>query len=128
MDAAQVQPSTTPVLVGPGLSVAAQVANQRNPENPTSVVDKAFLHEVGVKTKGWMVNRATWWREHSTWVWGGLVGLDGFLPIIAPSVPVKYIAAMSIAMATVQKILSWRAQANVAIARVKEEIKRNPDQ
>lgn len=137
MTDAPVQP--TLVVAAPGLSVAAQVATQQaNAINnatppdapvvkPVDVVDKRFLEEIGVKTSGWAHVGNTWWREHSTWVWGALVALDCYLPMAQPFIPVKYMAAMNITMACVAKLLSWRVQNSVAVARIKAEVKRHTD-
>lgn len=135
MTDAPVQP--TVVVAEPGLSVAAQVATQQanaiNASTPADVpnvkpaelVDRRFLEEIGVKTSGWAHVGNTWWREHSTWVWGALVALDCYLPMAAPLLPVKYMAALNIAMACVAKVLQWRIQNNVAVARIKAEVQRH---
>jgi hypothetical protein len=80
----------TPVIAGEGLSVAAQVAIAKNPGDPVAAVDTTLLAEVGVKTHGWVIRGDDWWKQHSTWVWAVLVGVDGFLPMVAPFVPIKY--------------------------------------
>lgn len=137
---APVQP--TIVVAAPGLSVAAQVAeqtaqkiNQSTPADapvvkPVDVVDRNFLEEIGIKTSGWAHVGNTWWREHSTWVWGFVVGVDGFIGAFLPLIPVTYpkllLTFNMIGMATA-KLLTWRAQANVAVARVKAEVKRHTE-
>lgn len=140
MTDAPVQP--TLVVAAPGLSVAAQVATQQaNAINnatppdapvvkPVDVVDKRFLEEIGVKTSGWAHVGNTWWREHSTWVWGAVVAVDSSVAFFLPMIPIQYpkltLAFNMLGMATA-KLLTWRTQANVAIARVKAEVKRHTD-
>lgn len=137
MTDAPVQP--TVVVAAPGRSVAAQVATQQaNAINnstpvdapvvkPADLVDANFLHEIGVKTSGWAHVGNTWWKEHSTWVWGALVALDCYLPMAVPLLPTKYLAAINIVMACVAKILNWRIQNNVAVARIKAEVERHTE-
>ncbi len=133
-------PVPTLVVAAPGQSVAAQVAvktaeaiNNATPADapvvkPADVVDRKFVEEIGVKTTGWFHVGDTWWREHSTWVMGAVVAVDSAVGIILPMIPARYpkltLAFNMLGLATA-KILTWRAQASVAVARVKAEVKRH---
>lgn len=126
MNAAPAQ--TTQVTVGPGLSVAAQVAVAKNPDNPVVVVDRSFLNEIGVKTTGWVHAGNTWWKEHSTQVWACVAGLDSAVAIFQPSIPptwTRTAAAVSAIGGITGIILKYRIQFSVMADRIRAEIQRH---
>ena len=126
MDGAPVQETT--VAVGPGLSVAAQVASAKNPDNPSVVVDQSFLHEIGMATSGWVHAGNTWWKEHSTQVWACVAGLDSAVAVFQPSIPptwTRTAAAVSAIGGITGLILKYRIQFSVVAGRVRAEIQRH---
>lgn len=118
----------TQVTVGPGLSVAAQVAVAKNPSNPVGVVDRPFLDEIGVKTTGWVHAGNTWWKEHSTQIWACVVGIDSATAILLPSIPptwTRIATAVSAVGGLTGIVLKYRIQFSVLADRVRAEIQRH---
>lgn len=118
----------TQVTAGPGLSVAAQVATARNPDNPVAAVDRTLLEEVGVKTSGWVHAGNTWWREHSTQVWALVVALDSGVAICQPIIPphwTRIAAAVSAVGGVTGVVLKYRVQLSVALDRIRSEVSRH---
>jgi hypothetical protein len=121
-------PETVAPASPPGLSVAAQVAVEKNPTNPVAAVDKDLLHEAGLRTSGWIHAGGSWWREHSNQVWAVVIAIDSGVAIFQPIIPptwTRLAATVSAVGGVTGVILKYRVQASVMIGRIRDELRRH---
>jgi hypothetical protein len=131
---------TKTVVVGPGLSVAAQaatvIADQRNEAlpsglatvKPSDVVDRDFLESIGMRTKGWVKLGGLFWRQHSVQFWTAAAALETTLQVAQGWIPERW-ATLGHGIALV---LSWlgilfkaRLQGGLIVARIRGEVERH---
>lgn len=116
--------------VTPSVDRAAQVAIARNPTNPQAEVTRTLAIQSGVKLSGWIGNPRTFWREHSTQVWGFVAVLDLVLQFAQQDIPSEWTRVghwITSAGAVTGMILKYRVQAGLVLERIRMAIRGRTD-
>lgn len=130
------------VVAGPGLSVAAQVAeniaakvNAETPPDapvvkPVDVVDRDFVESIGIRTHGWLLDGRAFWKEHSTQFWVVALALQGFLQAFRDDIPEAWVSLghwVDIALGGLGLLMKFRLQAGLVVDMIRTEVKRHTE-
>lgn len=130
------------VVAGPGLSVAAQVAeniaasvNQATgptvPDiKPVDVVDRDFVESIGIRTTGWVTNTRAFWKEHSTQFWTAALVLQGLLQAFHDDIPADYVTVLryvDMSLGGLGLLFKLRLQAGLIIDTIRAEVRRHTE-
>lgn len=126
------------VVAGPGLSVAAQVAeniatsvNQATGPTvpdimPVDVVDRDFVESIGIRTTGWAKAGKAFWMEHSVQFWSAAAGLETGLQVAQTWIPAEWAQLghiMAITLSWLGILFKLRRQGNLIVDRIREEVR-----
>jgi len=130
------------VVAGPGLSVAAQVAeniaatvNQATGPTvadikPVDVVDRDFVESIGIRTSGWVTNTRAFWKEHSTQFWAAALALQVALQAFRDDIPADWATLghyLDMSLMGLGLLMKLRLQGGLIIDTIRNEVRRHTE-